>query len=67
MPSVQFKLSTGDWYGREVESEEAAVQQVKSFFDRQGEYLRDWIKVDGYAWIARRAVVAVEVWKDTDD
>ena len=36
-------------------------------FDRQDEYLRDWIKVDGYAWIARRAVVAVEVWKDTDD
>jgi hypothetical protein len=64
--TVQFKLSTGDWYGREVESEEAAVQHVKSFFDRHDEYLRDWIKVDGNAWIARSAVVAVEVWKDTE-
>lgn len=66
MPSVQFKLATGDWYGREVESEEAAIQQVKSFFDRHDEYLRDWIKVDGDAWIARSAVVAVEVWKDAE-
>ena len=32
MPSVRFKLSTGDWYSREVESEEAAVEQVKGFF-----------------------------------
>jgi hypothetical protein len=66
VPSVQFKLSTGDWYGREVESEEVAVEQVKRFFDRHEEYLRDWIKVDGNAWIARSAVVAVEVWKDTE-
>ncbi|HET8622805.1 MAG TPA: hypothetical protein VFM14_04530 [Gemmatimonadales bacterium] len=66
MPSVRFKLSTGDWYGREVESEEAAVEQVKSFFDRHDEYLRDWIKVDGKAWIARSAVVAVEVRPDTE-
>jgi hypothetical protein len=66
VPSVQFQLSTGDWYGREVESEEAAVQQVKSFFDRHDEYLRDWIKVDGNAWIARSAVVAVEVHTDTE-
>ena len=66
MPSVQFKLLTGDSYSREVESEEAAVQQVKSFFDRHDEYLRDWIRVDGNAWIARSAVVAVEVRKDTD-
>lgn len=66
MPSVQFKLSTGDWYSREVESEEAAVQQVKSFFDRRDEYLRDWIRVDGNAWIARSAVVAVEVRTDTE-
>lgn len=66
VPSVQFKLLTGDWYGREVESEEAAVQQVKSFFDRHDEYLRDWIKVDGNAWIARSAVVAVEVRTDTE-
>ena len=61
MPSVRFKLSTGDSYSREVESEEAAVQQVKKFFDRHDEYLRDWIRVDGNAWIARSAVVAVEV------
>jgi hypothetical protein len=61
MPSVLFKLSTGDWYSREVESEDAAVKQVKSFFDRHDEYLRDWIRVDGNAWIARSAVVAVEV------
>jgi adenylate kinase family enzyme len=66
VPSVRFKLSTGDWYSREVESEEAAVQQVKSFFDRHDEYLRDWIKVDGNAWIARRAVVAVEVATDNE-
>lgn len=66
MPSVRFKLSTGDWYSREVESEEAAVQQVKSFFDRHDEYLRDWIRVDGNAWIARSAVVAVEVGKDSE-
>ena len=64
MPSVQFKLSTGELYSREVESEEAAVQQVKRFFDRHEDYLRDWIKVDGNVWIARSAVVAVEVWKD---
>jgi hypothetical protein len=67
VPSVQFKLSTGDWYGRQVESEEAAIEQVKSFFDRHDEYLRDWIRVDGNAWIARSAVVAVEVWKDAGD
>ena len=66
MPSVQFKLSTGEWYGREVESEEAAVEHVRSFFDRHDEYLGDWIKVDGNAWIVRKAVVAVEVWKDTE-
>ena len=53
MPSVQFKLSTGDWYGREGSMEEAAIEQVKSFFDRHDEYLRDWIRVDGNAWIAR--------------
>src|SRR5215207_2641758 len=61
MPSVLFKLSTGDWYSREVESEDAAVKQVKSLFDRHDEYLRDWIRVDGNAWIARNAVVAGEV------
>ena len=61
MASVLFKLSTGDSYSREVESEEAAIKQVKSFFDRHDEYLRDWIRVDGNAWIARSAVVAVEV------
>ena len=66
MLSVRFKLSTGDWYSREVESEEAAVQQVKKFFDRHDEYLRDWIKVDGNAWSARSAVVAVEVHNDTE-
>ena len=66
MPSVRFKLSTGDSYSREVDSEEAAVEQVKSFFDRHDEYLRDWIKVDGDAWIARSAVVAVEVHPDTE-
>lgn len=65
MPSVRFKLSTGDWYGREVESEAAAIREVKSFFDRHDEYLRDWIRVDGNAWIARSAVVAVEVHADT--
>ena len=66
MPSVQFKLSTGELYSREVESEEAAVQQVKRFFDRHEEFLRDWIRVDGNAWIARSAVVAVEVREDTE-
>ena len=66
MPSVRFKLSTGDSYSREVESEEAAVEQVKRFFDRHEDYLRDWIRIDGNAWIARSAVVAVEVWKDSD-
>jgi hypothetical protein len=66
MPSVLFKLSTGDSYSRKVESEEAAVEQVKRFFDRHEDYLRDWIKLDGYAWIARSAVVAVEVRPDTD-
>jgi hypothetical protein len=66
VPSVQFKLSTGELYSREVESEEAAVQQVKRFFDRHEEYLRDWIKVDGNVWIARSAVVAVEVREDTE-
>jgi hypothetical protein len=66
MPSVVFKLSTGDSYSRKVESEEAAVEQVKRFFDRHEDYLRDWIKLDGYAWIARSAVVAVEVRQDTD-
>ena len=64
MASVHFKLSTGDSYSREVESEEAAIKQVKSFFDRHDEYLRDWIRVDGNAWIARSAVVAVEVGED---
>jgi hypothetical protein len=66
VPSVRFKLSTGDWYSREVESEDAAVQQVKSFFDRHEEFLRDWIRVDGNAWIARSAVVAVEVLEDIE-
>jgi hypothetical protein len=66
MPSVLFKLSTGDSYSREVDTEEAAVQQVKSFFDRHDEYLRDWIRVDGNAWIARGAVVAVEVREDPE-
>ena len=63
MPSVRFKLSTGDSYSREVESEEAAVEQVKRFFDRHEDYLRDWIRIDGNAWIARSAVVAVECGK----
>jgi adenylate kinase family enzyme len=66
MASVIFKLSTGDSYSREVESEEAAIKQVKSFFDRHDEYLRDWIRVDGNAWIARSAVVAVEVRADPE-
>jgi hypothetical protein len=66
MPSVLFKLSTGDSYSREVQSEEAAVKEVKSFFDRHDEYLRDWIRVDGNAWIARSAVVAVEVRDDPE-
>ena len=66
VPSVRFKLSTGDSYSREVESEEAAVQEVKKFFDRHEEYLRDWIRVDGNAWIARSAVVAVEVIADAE-
>ena len=66
MPSVRFKLLTGDWYSREVESEEDAVQEVRSFFDRRDEYLRDWIKVDGNAWILGSAVVAVEVLADTE-
>jgi hypothetical protein len=66
VPSVRFKLSTGDWYSREVGSEEAGVEQVKRFFDRQEDYLRDWIRVDGNAWIARSAVVAVEVRGDTE-
>jgi hypothetical protein len=66
VPSVRFKLSTGDWYSREVQSEEAAVQQVKSFFDRHEDYLRDWIRVDDDAWIARSAVVAVEVRRDSE-
>ena len=61
LPRVGFKLSTGDWYSRQVESQEAAIHEVKNFFDRRDEYLRDWIKVDGNAWIARSAVVAVEV------
>ena len=61
MPTVRFKLSTGDWYSREVESEEAGLRQVRNFFDRHDEYLRDWIRVDGNAWIARSAVVAVEL------
>jgi hypothetical protein len=64
MPTVRFKLSTGDWYSRHVESEEAAIEHVKNFFDRRDEYLRDWVKVDGNAWIVRSAVVAVEVVAD---
>jgi hypothetical protein len=64
MPTVRFKLSTGDWYSRQVESEEAAIEHVKNFFDRRDEYLRDWVKVDGNAWIVRSAVVAVEVVAD---
>ena len=67
MASVRFKLSTGDIYSREVESEESARQQVKSFFNRHDEYLGDWIKVDGDAYIARSAVVAVEVIDDKAD
>jgi hypothetical protein len=66
LPSVRFKLSTGDWYSREVESDEAAIEQVRSFFDRREEYLRDWIRVDGDAWIVRSAIVAVEVRNDTE-
>jgi hypothetical protein len=66
MPSVLFKLSTGDSYSRKVQSEDAAVKEVKSFFDRHDEYLRDWIRVDGNAWIARSAVVAVEVRDDPE-
>jgi hypothetical protein len=63
---VLFKLSTGDSYSRQVESEEAAIKEVKSFFDRHDEYLRDWIRVDGNAWIVRSAVVAVEVRPDSE-
>jgi hypothetical protein len=66
MASVLFKLSTGDSYSRQVESEEAAIKEVKSFFDRHDEYLRDWIRVDGNAWIVRSAVVAVEVRPDSE-
>jgi hypothetical protein len=66
VPSVRFKLSTGDWYSREAASEEAAVEQVRKFFERREDYLRDWIRVDGHAWIARSAVVAVEVQGDTE-
>jgi hypothetical protein len=66
VPSVRFKLSTGDWYSREVGSEEAAVEQVRKFFERREDYLRDWIRVDGHAWIARSAVVAVEVQGDAE-
>ena len=49
-----------------MESHEAAIQEVKNFFDRRDEYLRDWIKVDGNAWIDRSAVVAVELEEDDD-
>lgn len=42
------------------------MEQVKSFFDRHEEFLRDWIRVDGNAWIARSAVVAVEVLEDIE-
>lgn len=66
MPSVRFKLSTGEVFSREVESEEIAMQQVKSFFNRHEEYLGEWIKVDGDAYIARSAVVAVQVIGDTE-
>ncbi|MDQ3778891.1 MAG: hypothetical protein M3310_08545 [Actinomycetota bacterium] len=66
MPSVRFKLSTGDVFSRAVDSEEIAVRQVKSFFNRHDDYLGDWIRVDGDAWIARSAVVAVEVVADVD-
>ena len=64
MPRVIFKLSTGEAFSREVESDEDARAHVKSFFNRQEEYLGDWIKVDGDAYIARSAVVAVEVVDD---
>ena len=64
MASVRFKLSTGETFSREVESDEDARAHVKSFFNRQEEYLGDWIKVDGDAYIARSAVVAVEVRED---
>jgi hypothetical protein len=64
MPRVIFRLSTGDAFSQEVESEEDARAHVKSFFNRQEEYLGDWIKVDGDAYIARSAVVAVEVIGD---
>jgi hypothetical protein len=66
VPSVRFKLSTGEVFSREVESEEIAIQQVKSFFNRHEEYLGEWIKVDGDAYIARSAVVAVQVIGDTE-
>jgi hypothetical protein len=62
--SVRFKLSTGEAFSREVESEEDARAEVKSFFNRNEAYLGDWIKVDGDAYIARSAVVAVEVIGD---
>jgi hypothetical protein len=62
--SIRFKLSTGDIFSREVESEAIAREQVKSFFNRHDDYLGDWIKVDGDAYIARSAVVAVEVVDD---
>lgn len=61
MVSVRFKLSTGDVFSREVGSHDDAREQVKSFFNRHEEYMGDWIKVDGDAYIARSAVVAVEI------
>jgi hypothetical protein len=64
--TVRFKLSTGDSYSRKVESEQAGLEHVRSFFDRRDEYLRDWIRVDGNAWIDRSAVVAVELHQDDD-
>jgi hypothetical protein len=64
MPRVIFKLSTGEAFSREVESDEDARAHVKSFFNRQEEYLGDWIKVDGDAYIARSAIIAVEVIGD---
>ncbi len=66
MPSVRFKLSTGEVFYRTVDSEEVAVRQVESFFNRQADYRGEWIKVEGNAWIARSAVVAVEVRDDAE-
>ena len=64
---MRFKLSTGEEFSREADSQEAAREQVKSFFNRHDDYMGDWIKVDGDVYIARSAVVAVVVVGDSDN